>query len=407
MPSTNSIPDSGRSKLDQYPFLKAALEDCALVAQIASEGVGNPRHAVCLMHDSIEFVLYEALLLADYDIYKSGQNTIGLDNALAACRRCEIDIPLIGTIRSIQKHRGDAKHHAQTPHDDAFRKMLAEFPIVISRLVHEQFGSALRVAIKELDILPYHAALHASFRKYRTHSWKPALRFAVGAVLHKHRAILGLDDDYSTGKIHAALEIIKSIESETRTANYPEAPVITINTIKSLPEELRALIQANKTAQAAERASQVYSQIDEIFPSAFDIKNANKITSRLVQPYSIKTSGQMGWSKWQRGDTKKTQEYALSLRLLLKNSPKIVKTFGKPYYEEDDDRFWRWWEFAIFDGSTWHTFHLDDHFDISLEVGSLDEKEGSRREIVAKLICEEFNKAAEEIAKKKTGSSGG
>jgi hypothetical protein len=112
MPTANSIPDNDRSKLDLYPFLKAALEDYALVAQIASEGVGNTRHAVCLMHDSIEFVLYEALLLTDYDIYKSGQNTIGLDEALGACGKREIDIPLIGTIRSIQKHRGDAKHHA-------------------------------------------------------------------------------------------------------------------------------------------------------------------------------------------------------------------------------------------------------------------------------------------------------
>src|SRR6476661_5521220 len=126
--------------LDEYPFLSASLEDYILALELSFSEIGKPRHVVCLMHDVVEFLLYEILISIDYDIYKSGQNTIGLDEALSACTKRGVEIPLIGTIRSIQKHRGDAKHHAQTPQDNAYMKMLSEFRIITSRLIHEHFG---------------------------------------------------------------------------------------------------------------------------------------------------------------------------------------------------------------------------------------------------------------------------
>jgi hypothetical protein len=176
--------DPKQAALERYPFLKAALEDIQLASTLAARRIGSPRNVVCLLYDALEFILYEALLAVDYDIYKNGQNTIGLDGAISACNEVKIDLPLIGSIRAIQKHRGDAKHHAQTPHGTAFEKMLAEFRVIASRLVYERFGKSLDNDLRDFDLLPYPVALYESYRKYRTHQWDQAARFAIAALLH-------------------------------------------------------------------------------------------------------------------------------------------------------------------------------------------------------------------------------
>lgn len=334
------------TELEQYSFLKSALEDSKLLSEIASGKLGTPRHAVSLMHDAIEFVLYEVLLLSDQDIYRDGQHTMGLDSALAACQKLNIDIPLIGTIRAIQKHKGDAKHHAQVPHEQAFRKMLAEFRIVMSRFLYEQFGQALGESLRQLELLPYHVALYDSYRKYRTHNWKLAVRFAVGAVLHKHRAILNLPDDYMSGRTQEVLKTIKLLESETQSTNYPPAPKQILNFVRALPSALMKQVQNNGLEEAAEQAGKAYSQIDEIIPSIFDIRKARRITSHLVQ-VEFFTFRAMSWSRWQRADSKEKEELNSKLQSLLKGNLAFVKRFGSPRYAEDDDRYWRWWEFAV------------------------------------------------------------
>jgi hypothetical protein len=72
--------------LDNYPFLKAALDDTQLVSELTGRGIGTPRHIVSLLHDALEFTLYECLLAIDRDIYRNGQNTIGLDAAVSLCK---------------------------------------------------------------------------------------------------------------------------------------------------------------------------------------------------------------------------------------------------------------------------------------------------------------------------------
>jgi hypothetical protein len=42
-----------------YPRLRASLEDYALAMRLAADA-NHARHAVCLMHDAIEFLMYEA-----------------------------------------------------------------------------------------------------------------------------------------------------------------------------------------------------------------------------------------------------------------------------------------------------------------------------------------------------------
>ena len=157
--------------IDQYPFLKAALEDVQLAFQLTRKDLGSPRHVVILLHDALEFLLYEVLLTHGQDIYKNGQSTIGLDAAITAAKQNAFTLPLIGTIRAIQKHRGDAKHHAQVPQQDALSRMVSEFRVIASLVIYEVFGRALGNEVQELGLLPYHVALYESYRKHRTHKW--------------------------------------------------------------------------------------------------------------------------------------------------------------------------------------------------------------------------------------------
>ena len=148
----------------EYPFLKAAVEDVHELHFCAARKTPNRRHVICLMFDAIEFVLYETLLLNDRDIYKSGQNTIGFDDSLKECQRLGVEIPLIGTVRQIQKHRGDAKHHAQTPDENAYQRLLGNFEIIFSRLIHEQFEGILGNTVEELPMLSHRVALFETYR---------------------------------------------------------------------------------------------------------------------------------------------------------------------------------------------------------------------------------------------------
>src|ERR1700722_13520109 len=208
-----------KSTLDEYPFLKAALADIHVSSELRKADIGSARHVVCLFHDVIEFLLYECLMAQGVDIYKNGQNTIGLDEAIKACVQIGIPLPLQSTIRTIQKHRGDAKHHAQTPHEDAFQRMAADFPIIVSRVIHEQFGQVLAVEIGSLNLLPYHFALYLSFRKHRTHRWNEAFRCALGALLARNRSLIGTADDYRAATLDAK-NVLGILRAELEKGTY-------------------------------------------------------------------------------------------------------------------------------------------------------------------------------------------
>ena len=380
--------------LANYPFLKAGLEDAALAASLSKGGLGSARHSVNLMHDALEFILYEVLQAAEKDIYKDGQNTIGLNEAIKVCEREKIDLPLIGTIRNIQKHRGDAKHHAQVPHDEAFNKMVAEFKVVLSRLVHEHFGTAL-VEIEKLRLMAYHDALFSSYRKYRNHNWKTALRFILAAFLHKHRSLLAMKDDFATGKIEDHKKIIGKLEADIKVAKYGHIDPKVVEYFAALPQELRALSEKADIQDAAEEAGTAYARLDEIAPSVLISRKGRYITTHLVQLDGIPTFGKgMSWSKWSRGDTPAKQEWDKKLTKLLRLRKKLTAAFGRPHDDSDEDRICRWWEFAVFDSVRWHTFHLDWTYNVSLESGPIGEDDPVRRETVMKLIHDEFMKAA-------------
>jgi len=262
--------------LKEYPFLKVALEDMQLGAALASHKLASPRHVALLLHDALEFLLYEVLLALDQDIYKNGQNTIGLDAAISACKAIGVDLPLIGTIRAIQKQRGDAKHHAQVPQEEAMTRIVAQFRVIASRLIHERFGQALGAEVLDtLGLLPYHTALYESFRKYRTHNWPLASRLAIGALVHKHRSMMKLPDDYYSGGTRAASDLVGLLTAEMKVAYLPPAPKNVIEKFTSIPRALHELLGKNNVKDAAELAGGAYSDIDAVLPGIFDIKTAN------------------------------------------------------------------------------------------------------------------------------------
>lgn len=382
--------------LKEYPFLKAALEDMQLAAALATTRLASPRHVALLLHDGLEFLLYEVLLALDQDIYKNGQNTIGLDAAISACKTIGVDLPLIGTIRAIQKNRGDAKHHAQVPQQEAMTRIVAQFRVIASRLIHERFGQALGAPVLDsLGLLPYHTALYESYRKYRTHNWPLASRLAIGALVHKHRSMMKLVDDYSGGTLEGRA-LVGLLAAEMNPAHLPPAPKSVVDSFASVPKALQELLSKNQVTEVAELAGRAYADIDAVLPGIFDIETASKLTPRLVQPKEFRFKGGMSWSKWQTGDGEEKQKSEEALAALLSAHRALVTKFGTPHYMEDDDRYWRWWEFAIFDGQRWHSFHLDDSFGLLLESGSLSDDEGVRRRQVADLVLKEFRMAAGE-----------
>jgi hypothetical protein len=116
----------------------------------------------------------------------------------------------------------------------------------------------------------------------------------------------------------------------------------------------------------------------------------------------------MGWSWSQEGDTKRLDEIQKEVEQLLKAHPDLVKEFGPGHYAQDDDNYWRWWVFAIFDGTRWQSFHLDNSYHLKLESGDSTEEAGKDREKVAATILEQLQLAAQRrtlVAEPDGGSS--
>jgi hypothetical protein len=376
-----------------YPWLRASLEDHSLAMRLAADA-NHARHAVCLMHDAIEFLMYEALLLMDHDIYEDGQHTIGFNQALAECEELGISVPLLGTVRAIQKQRGDAKHHAQRPDEKEFKRITREFQIIVSRLVHERFAESLDNTVEKLGLLRYDQSLYATYRKYRMHRWPLAVRAALGAVLHKHRDLLQIKDEYTTVASDDSLQLLAALERDIAAAKYPAAKQELLDAIRGFPNAIREMLSKKDERTAAEYAGKLYQQMDEIFPSTFDIRSARQLTPKLLMP----TGGRHGdhsWSKTALNDRPTTQEYLAKTQRLLRDHPGVVNFLGRPFLMEDDDSYWKWWELAVFDGEEWGTFHLNDHLDVALELGADDEESAQRRERQAQVVYAEFARLSE------------
>jgi hypothetical protein len=254
-------------------------------------------------------------------------------------------------------------------------------------LVYEHFAESLGDDIKRLGLIPYHQSLYETYRKYRTHRWGLALRAALGAMLHKHRELVNLAEEYASSD--EPLKLVTAMDKDVKNAIYPVAKEEILKIVQGLPEALRELLGKKDERGAAEYAGKVYLQIDGILPSSFNIRSARKLTSKLMQPRDG-LRGDHSWSKREPSDTRKTEEYITKIKELLDNHPEIVNFLGKPFSMEDEDSYWKWWEFTIFDGEQWATFHVNDRMEVSLESQSLEPEGAQRRELQAQAVHEEF-----------------
>ena len=150
-----------------------------------------------------------------------------------------------------------------------------------------------------------------------------------------------------------------------------------------LAESFRQALSVGNIKGSAEGVGSAFASLDFIAPTIFDIRKARQLTERLYQPYSTWASGMWGGS-------------FDGVREILKGVPELVKSFGAPRCMEDGDRCWSWWEFVVFDGARWHSFHLEEDLSIKLDL-SLQESEREGGADLRRVIVEEFLKAAAQL----------
>lgn len=378
----------GVEKLSDFPYLRASIED-ALAAQ-ATIMSPNPcmRHAIVFMHDAIEFIIYESLVSCDVDIYENGQNTVGINSAIALYSKKYGDPPFIGTLRTIQKLRGDAKHHAQVPEESAISRISSEFTALMSCLTFRHFGEVLVHHNIQTHFLPLHAALFVQYRKYRNRNWERAATPILGALMHGIRHTFELKDDFSAYARTPNEGLIAIVRESAHLLKHrciedPDGDISTMNTS----------LASKNFRELSETAARIYSLIQRRSPSNFDLATSRHITPQLVQPKLIHYLTSISLTKVHHSDTSVTKISLDDVRSKLRSCHRLVEELGAPYREDDEDRYWIWWELAIFAGGEWHTFHLHNDLQISLEVGGAGEDSFQRREQVAVAILTEISSA--------------
>lgn len=387
-----SLDAAALDKLRDLPYLRAAIEDAAAAQMALTQSRPCPRHIVSFMHDALEFTLYEILLSAGTDIYESGQNTIGFNQALTHYAKIHGEPPFIGTIRAIQKHRGDAKHHAQSPDEAAFARILADFPALMSRLTFRHFGEVLATSALTPHFLPFHVALHEEYRKYRNRNWNRALKPALGSLLHGLRYFCDLQDDFAGVDKSPTAGLLALLERDVATLKRAE-PVFagaTIQAIEVALASIKVAVTGDNLRTAAEESSAMYVDLHRTVPALFDRARALWLTPLLALPASFRYATSMSWTRGMAGDTKAMAESLDAIKVLLAGQPEMIAKFGRPEVDWDDDMVREWWEFAVFDGEEWQTFHLRSDLAISLESRTHSPESLLRRERAAVVILREL-----------------
>jgi hypothetical protein len=165
--------------------------------------------------------------------------------------------------------------------------------------------------------------------------------------------------------------LVAILKDEIAAEPYMVAPAAALDAMRQLPAKIEPYIQATDWEKVTDIVVDAYSTIDKLLPDIFDPADAVKLTENLFQPRALRIRGEaMMWGKVWGAKGSNEEDIINHIGAYLREHPEIVKTFGHPRYEETDERYWRWWEFALFDGSRWHSFHLNTAFEVSLEVGS-------------------------------------
>lgn len=381
-------------ELKSLPYLEASIEDFH-EAMSKSKNITskNKRHSTILFEESIEFIFYQKLALLGIDIYKSGQYTIGTDKAIELIKDQGINLLFLDSIRKVQKLRGDAKHHALVPADKEYVSLLEKLRIFYSAFIFENFWEDLGENIFDLKLIPYNESLYIHSEYLRSHKIETAFQQIVSACIHKMKVFLNDKSILKTWTIKDTNSLVSILDGLIeKSVDKPISRDIK-DSIRQKISHIKQSVKDEKYDRLYCEAKMIYSVIDEILPSDFDLKTAIKITDKLVIPEKFSFGHSMSWCGLQSNDTELCERIRQDIARLLKKSAEIVSRFGPPFYEDDGDRSWRWWEFAVFDGYRWHSFELDDDYNISPESGEWDDPAMSKkREFVAQAVLDELQK---------------
>jgi hypothetical protein len=384
------------AKLTETPFLLAAIEDALAAQELSMGSAPKGRHLVTLMHDAIEFVLYEVLVSDEVDIYESGQSTIGLNEALRKYAAEYGEPPLIASIRTIQKHRGDAKHHGQVPDQGAMGRMQADFPVLMSRLVFRHFGQLLTELNLVEHFLPLHVAMFYSYRKHRNRNWNKAVVAALSCLLHGVRSRFGTVDDFGAASVLDPGQLVALVVAEI---SKPQIAAQLNRAGSAFAESLASLESASAAGDLrsmAEVAASMFELFDKTEPSLFVAETATFLTPRLAMPKTFRYRS-MSWAKWWGGDSDVARQAGKELAAFLPTQPRLVERLGTPEYDDDGDRYWKWWELAVYDGEEWQSIHLNDRFEVSTEHGAYGDEPSTRRERAMIVTLEQFRLAGQAL----------
>ena len=86
------------------------------------------------------------------------------------------------------------------------------------------------------------------------------MRAALGAMLHKHRELVNLPEEYETVSSEEPYKIVAALERDVKSANYPAAREEILNIVQTLPETLKQFLDKKDERGAAEYAGKGYLQ---------------------------------------------------------------------------------------------------------------------------------------------------
>jgi hypothetical protein len=281
----------------ELKFFKAFREDVKLAERLFDSKGSSPRHIILLLHDALEFLFYECLLLNEVDIYENGQNTIGFDKAYNLLVKSGYRLPYVATIREIQKLRGDAKHHAQDVGWGKLSQLVQRWSIICVCVAWDMISPVADGEDLDWAATEYSKAQHSLYQRARNKDWGMALRHLIAAFVHK-KCDMSQSVSRPVGPIEQNLVPAFGTLS-VLMSNGPGSQVF-----QSQMANIERLIKSEALKEACETLADVYSLLELENPTQFDVSSAVFITERLALASGRRYGRRgMSWHKWSSSDT--------------------------------------------------------------------------------------------------------
>lgn len=382
-------------QLNSLPYLEASIEDFhEAMAKTREVSPANKRHSVLLLEEAFEFAFYQKLDMLGQDVYRAGQNTIGINSAIDLIKKKGIGLLFLNAVRKVQKLRGDAKHHAQVPAEKEYVSLLEKARVSYSAFLFENFWEDLRDDLFEIRLMPYHEALFVHCEYLKSHQREVACRQMVSACIHRIKALLGDREVVRTWVIHEMCDLIAILKNLHGRLGGVSVKADLIDSIYQAVNNLDASVTGQDTDEVYRQTKKVYGLLSEAFPSVYDLELSLMLTDRLAPVHVPR--GLTHWTALQPNDSEEFKGLQKDMADLLSQSPELLAALGAPSFEDEfDGRRLESWDLAVFDGYRWHSVMLTNGPDWPLlpESGdSEDEMTTKRRESVAQAVFDELGK---------------